>query len=96
MHLPKLVDLKAAKERTQKWNNNYHELNAMNLLGFGDLTPWDDDNGESMSQEIESFAKCSREEYEKWMQCVKYQFNISTLIDVMPPKVSVSNFFKDL
>lgn len=96
LHLPKLVDLKAAKERTQKWNNNYHELNAMNLLGFGDLTPWDDDNGESMSQEIESFAKCSREEYEKWMQCVKYQFNISTLIDVMPPKVSVSNFFKDI
>ena len=22
------------------WNKNYHELNAMNLLPIGDLTPW--------------------------------------------------------
>ena len=97
LYLPKVTDIKSATQLYSKWNKNYTALHDLRLLGYGnEITPWDEDDGETLTKEIETLAACSREEYDKWMKSVKYQFDIGTLVNVMPPNVTVSDFFKDI
>ena len=65
------------------------------MLGYNEITPWDEDDGKTLTKEIETLAACSREEYDKWMKSVKYQFDIGTLVNVMP-LMSLFQNFKDI
>ena len=97
LYLPKVTDVKTANQVYSKWNKNYNPIYDLGLLGYGnEITPWDEDDGKTLTKEIETLAACSREEYDKWMKSVKYQFDIGTLVNVMPPNVTVSEFFKDI
>ena len=57
LYLPKVTDIKSATQLYSKWNKNYTALHDLRLLGYGnEITPWDEDDGETLTKEIESLA----------------------------------------